>query len=84
MLLEHIASEKTGPLQRMKQKIDSKLGRYVYSQRLGSIEPVFGYIWDTIGIKRCTLREKTKVDSQWKLFTLLHKLTKVQRFGAAP
>ena len=83
VLLEHVAVEKNGPLQRMKQKIDSKLGRHIYSQRLGIVEPVFGHICEAIGIKRFTLRGKVKVDSQWKLFTLLHNLTKVHRFGIA-
>ena len=83
VLLEHVAVDKNGPLQRMKQKIDSKLGRHIYSQRLGIVEPVFGHICEAIGIKRFTLRGKVKVDSQWKLFTLLHNLTKVHRFGIA-
>ncbi len=81
VLLEHVAIDKNGPLQRMKQKIDSKLGRYIYSQRLGIVEPVFGHICEAIGIKRFPLRGKNKADSQWKLFTLLHNLTKVHRFG---
>ena len=54
----------------MKQKIDSKLGRHIYSRRLGIVEPVFGHICEAIGIKRFSLRSKAKVDGQWKLFTL--------------
>nr|WP_051690078.1 transposase [Pelobacter seleniigenes] len=82
ILLEHIASEKTGPLQRMKQKIDSKLGRHIYSQRLGIVEPVFGHICEAIGIRRFTLRSKAKVNGQWQLMAMLHNLTKIHRFGA--
>jgi len=78
-----IAREKTGPLERMKQKIDSTLGRHIYSMRLGIVEPVFGHINDAIGIKRFTLRGKRKVNGQWQLMTMLHNLTKIHRFGVA-
>ncbi len=78
-----IAQEKTGPLERMKQKIDSSLGRHIYSMRLGIVEPVFGHITDAIGIKRFTLRGKQKVNGQWQLMNMLHNLTKIHRFGMA-
>lgn len=78
-----IVREKTGPLVRMKQKIDSAMGRHIYSMRLGIVEPVFGHINDAIGIKRFTLRGKKKVDGQWKLMNMLHNLTKIHRFGMA-
>lgn len=81
VLLEHVETEKTGPLERMKEKIDSKIGRHIYSQRLGIVEPVFGHICEAIGIKRFSLRSKEKVDGQWKLMTLLHNLTKIHRYG---
>ena len=78
-----IAREKTGPLERMKQKIDSSLGRHIYSMRLGIVEPVFGHINDAIGIKRFSLRGKKKVNGQWQLMNMLHNLTKIHRFGMA-
>jgi transposase len=31
-------AQQTGPIERMKQKIDSALGRHIYSQRLGTVE----------------------------------------------
>ncbi len=79
--LEHVATKKDGPLERMKQKIDSKVGRHIYSQRLGIVEPVFGHMCEAMGIKRFTVRSKSKVDGQWKLMTMLHNLTKIHRFG---
>lgn len=72
-----------GPLARMKQKIDSVLGRHIYSQRLGIVEPVFGHLRENIGLDRFSLRGKTKVDGQWKLMTLVHNLTKIHRYGMA-
>ena len=76
-----IDNKKSGALVRMKQKIDSTLGRHIYSMRLGIVEPVFGHINDAIGIKRFTLRGKKKVNAQWQLMNMLHNLTKVHRFG---
>jgi len=65
----------------MKEKIDSALGRHIYSNRLGIVEPVFGHIGDAIGIKRFSLRGKEKVNGQWQLMTMLHNLAKIHRFG---
>jgi Transposase DDE domain len=67
----------------MKEKIDSALGRHIYSMRLGIVEPVFGHITDAIGIKRFSLRGKKKVDGQWKLMTMLHNMLKIHRYGMA-
>jgi transposase len=68
---------------RMKRKIDSELGRYAYSRRLGIVEPVFGNIRHTKKLNRFTLRGKRKVDAQWKLFCLVHNIEKLQRYGRA-
>ena len=73
--------QKAGILERMKRKIDSPRGRHIYSQRLGTVEPVFGHINDAIGIKRFTLRGKRKVDGQWKLMMMLHNILKIHRYG---
>jgi Transposase DDE domain len=69
---------------RMKRKIDSEAGRYAYSRRLGIVEPVFGNIRHTKRLNRFTLRGKTKVDAQWKLFCLVHNIEKLRRYGEAP
>ena len=74
---------KSTPIERMKQKIDSALGRHIYGQRLGIVEPVFGNIRETLGLSRFSLRGKTKVDSQWKLMTLVHNIFKIHRYGWA-
>jgi len=72
---------KNDALERMREKIDSEQGRHIYSQRLGTVEPVFGHITDAIGLKRFTLRGKKKVDGQWKLMMALHNLLKIHRYG---
>jgi len=65
----------------MKRKIDSLTGRYIYSQRLGIVEPVFANICSTLGLSRFGLRGKVKVDAQWKLFCIVHNLLKIHRYA---
>ncbi len=65
---------------RMRAKIDSDQGRFLYSQRLGIVEPVFGNIKNK-GLRRFTLRGKDKVDGQWHLFCLVHNIEKIARYG---
>ena len=67
--------------EKMKRKIDSVLGRLIYSQRLATVEPVFANICSTLRLNRFTLRGKRKVNSQWLLYCMVHNLLKVHRFG---
>jgi len=67
--------------QKMKYKIDSILGRFIYSKRIGTAEPVFANIRNALGLDRFTLRGKRKVDTQWKLYCIVHNLLKVHRYG---
>jgi C4-type Zn-finger protein len=79
--LDTTEEHKAGIIERMKRKIDSPEGRHIYSQRLGTVEPVFGHITDAIGIRRFSLRGKHKVDGQWKLMMMLHNILKIHRYG---
>ncbi len=83
ILLEVLPKAKDNPLVRMREKIDSTVGRHIYSRRLGIVEPVFGHLRENIGLRRFSLRGKVKVDSQWKLMAMLHNLTKIHRYGLA-
>lgn len=67
---------------KMKRKLDTVAGKWLYHQRLGTVEPVFGNIQNK-GIRRFTLRGKTKVDMQWKLYCMVHNLGKIHRYGMA-
>ena len=71
-------------IEHMKHKIDTAEGRYHYSRRIGIVEPVFGNVYSTLGLHRFTLRTKTKVDIQWKLYCMVHNLLKIHRYGEAP
>jgi len=67
--------------QKMKKKIDTPQGRSRYSQRLGIVEPVFANICSTLGLRRFSLRGKNKVNTQWKLFCIVHNLLKIHRYA---
>ncbi len=65
----------------MRDKIDSVKGRFLYSLRMGIVEPVFGNIRSNLGLDRFTLRGQAKVDSQWKMYAIVHNMLKVYRYG---
>jgi transposase len=79
--LDKTKEHKTSALERMKQKLDRDYGRFIYSFRLGIVEPVFGHLTDAMGIKRFSLRGEQKVSAQWKLMTLIHNLAKIHRYA---
>lgn len=66
----------------MKAKIDSHEGKRIYGRRLGIVEPVFANICVQKRMDRFTLRSKRKVDVQWRLFALVHNISKIHTFGA--
>jgi transposase len=66
---------------RMKRAIDSEDGRARYGQRFATVEPVFGNIRHNKGLNRFTLRGQQKVDTQWKLYCLVHNIEKLAHHG---
>ncbi|MCF8151275.1 MAG: transposase [Sulfuritalea sp.] len=68
-------------IERMKQAIDSERGRRLYGGRFATVEPVFGNIRHNKGLDRFTLRGQTKVDTQWKLYCLVHNIEKLAHHG---
>jgi transposase len=67
--------------ERMKRKIDSAVGRFLYGMRLAISEPPFAHIASAIGLDRFTLRGKSKVNTQWNLFCIVHNMKKIHRYG---
>jgi transposase len=65
----------------MRSKFDSAVGRAIYRRRLGTVEPVFANL-EGKGMRRFTLRGRRKVDTQWTLFTMVHNIEKIARYGA--
>jgi len=75
-------AEEPSLLKQMQEKIDSRKGRHIYSQRLGTVEPVFGNINTNKRLNRFTLRGKTKVNAQWLLYCLVHNIEKLQHYSS--
>lgn len=69
------------PIHRMRAAIDSPCGRRLYSQRIATVEPVFGNLRHNKRLNRFTLRGKDKVGTQWRLFCLVHNIEKVANSG---
>jgi hypothetical protein len=67
----------------MIEKFDTAFGRYLYSRRMGTVEPVFANICRTLGLDRITVRGRIKADTQWKLYSMVHNIFKIYRFGAS-
>ena len=67
----------------MKTKIDTPKGKQIYARRLAIVEPVFANICVQKRLNRFTLRTKTKVDVQWRLFALVHNIGKIHIYGLA-
>lgn len=65
----------------MRERIDTVTGRYLYSLRMGIVEPVFANICARLGLNRFTLRGKRKVGAQWKMFAVVHNMLKAYRYG---
>ena len=74
-------------VQRMIERFDTERGRSYYRRRMGTVEPVFDNTRATVVLDRFTLRGRPKVDTQWKLFCIVHTIGKLARYGpwaAAP
>lgn len=78
----HIFYERTSNqlLQKMRNKIDSAYGKYIYSKRMQIIEPVFANVKNK-GLRKFSFRGKIKVDIQWKLYAMIHNIGKIFRYG---
>ncbi|HJW56836.1 MAG TPA: transposase, partial [Burkholderiaceae bacterium] len=67
----------------MKQRIDSAEGRRLYGRRIATVEPVFGNLRYNKRLDRFTLRGQRKVNTQWKLYCLVHNIEKLAHHGYA-
>jgi hypothetical protein len=73
--------DNANPSERMRQAIDSPKGRQLYSQRIGTVEPVFGNIRHNKRLTRLNHRGRTKVNTQWNLYCMVHNIEKLARTG---
>ena len=65
----------------MIERFDTDRGRHYYSRRMGSVEPVFANIRNNLGLNRFSHRGREKVDTQWKLFAVVHNIGKLAVYG---
>jgi hypothetical protein len=71
------------PSELMRQAIDSPQGRQLYSQRIGTVEPVFANLRHNKRLTRFNYRGKTKVNTQWNLYCMVHNIEKLANNGYA-
>ncbi|MEJ6003897.1 transposase, partial [Paucibacter soli] len=69
------------PSERMRQAIDSPRGRQLYSQRIGTVEPVFANLRHNKHLNRLNHRGHTKVRAQWSLYCMVHNIEKLSKAG---
>ena len=81
---EHRLPAKRGPLpkdatrvERMKRKLQTKVGKAVYAARKCVVEPVFGQIKQARGFRQFLLRGKKKVKGEWALVCLTHNVLRL-------
>ena len=64
---------------RMRETLATQEGKARYALRQTTVEPVFGQIKETRGIRRFRLRGLLNVTSEWKLICATHNLLKLFR-----
>ena len=81
---EHRKPCKRGPLakgatrvDRMKRKLQTKVGKAVYAARKCVVEPVFGQIKQARGFRQFLQRGLRKVQGEWALLCMTHNILKV-------
>ena len=76
-----VESQQPNLIEQMKAKIDTPQGKQIYARRLAIVEPVFANIRVQKRLDHFTLRSKSKVNVQWKLFALIHNIGKIHHYG---
>jgi hypothetical protein len=79
-LVEHVNATFS---RQMIAKIDTPEAREIYGQRLAIVAPVFGNMRSQKRFARLTLRGKSKITIQWRLYGLVHNLEKIVNDGLA-
>ncbi len=77
---------KPGPLpkgatrvDRMKRKLQTKVGSAIYAARKSIVEPVFGQIKRARGFRQFNLRGIEKVRAEWAMVCMTHNVLKIYR-----
>jgi IS5 family transposase len=70
---------KTGEVERMKRKLQTRAGAAVYATRKVVVEPVFGQIKQGRGFRQFLLRGLEKVRGEWALLCLTYNLLRFRK-----
>jgi hypothetical protein len=73
------AKDSHHPSERMRQAIDSPRGRQPYSQRIGTVEPVFANLRHNKRLIRLNHRGCEKLNTQWNLYCMVHNIEKLAK-----
>jgi hypothetical protein len=68
--------------QRMRERLATEFGSWIYEQRKAIVEPVFGTIKHARGLRQLNLRGRRKVKAEWSLWCTAHNLLKLFKFGS--
>jgi len=64
---------------RMRRKLQTKVGAAIYSRRKTVVEPVFGQIKQARGFRQFLLRGLGQVQGEWAMICLTHNILKLHR-----
>jgi transposase len=64
---------------RMRRKLQTKMGAAIYATRKTVVEPVFGQIKQARGFRQFLLRGLKKVQGEWAMICLTHNILKLHR-----
>jgi transposase len=67
------------PVERMRRKLQTILGRKIYARRKAIVESVFGQIKHQQGFRQFLLRGYNKVRGEWSLVCMTHNILKLHR-----
>jgi transposase len=71
--------KKATRVDRMRRKLQTKVGAAIYSRRKTVPEPVFGQIKQARGFRQFLLRGLEKVQGEWAMICLTHNILKLHR-----
>ena len=71
-------------VERMRERLSAGLPRALYAMRKAIVEPVFGQIKETRGLRRFAFRGLQKVKAEGQLICLTHNLLKLFRYSWLP
>ena len=72
------------PKDLMRRKLRTKKGRKRYKLRQTSVEPVFGFVKQELGLRQFLLRGQEKVRSIWRFTCAVHNIMKIFRATMRP